>query len=425
MSGNKSSDRAIVRWGVADRQLSQGERWMALACLFFFAFVTMYGFIKVSPVLMDIGQKYGMGLDTVGNVMAFFNIAGIIMAFPAIWVMRNLGVKFSLIVTGVITLAGSLLGIYAPDAGMFLLSRVLEGAGMGMVAAIGPNVMPRLFPLKNLGLVMGIWSVWTCPGILLASLVGPQIVMATGSIDSLWWLSIAMEAVAIVWMLACFKMNAIDENELALQENPELKAAPRKNRNYILSASIASFSFIGYAALFGMFQNFYPTFLQANGLDMAASMLPATISTIVTIPISFAAGIVIDKFHISKWALVGGHALLGITMGIVAWNFFNGVGIVTAVLIGCVAGVLPVALRTLIPFQVSDPRKMDYVLGIMAFVTNLGSFYSGPFGAMADGMGWQQAGLVGLLPIAAVFTVLCLIFVKSERSILKKEEDQA
>ena len=79
MSGNKSSDRAIVRWGVADRQLSQGERWMALACLFFFAFVTMYGFIKVSPVLMDIGQKYGMGLDTVGNVMAFFNIGTMAM----------------------------------------------------------------------------------------------------------------------------------------------------------------------------------------------------------------------------------------------------------------------------------------------------------------------------------------------------------
>lgn len=64
-------------------------------------------------------------------------------------------------------------------------------------------------------------------------------------------------------------------------------------------------------------------------------------------------------------------------------------------------------------------------LFFFAFVTNLGSFYSGPFGAMADGMGWQQAGLVGLLPIAAVFTVLCLIFVKSERSILKKEEGQA
>jgi len=68
---------------------------------------------------------------------------------------------------------------------------------------------------------------------------------------------------------------------------------------------------------------------------------------------------------------------------------------------------------------------LDTVGNVMAFVTNLGSFYSGPFGAMADGMGWQQAGLVGLLPIAAVFTVLCLIFVKSERSILKKEEGQA
>lgn len=419
--GSNANERAIVRWGVSDTQLTNPQRWMTFLCMFFFAMVTMFGMLKVSPVLMVVGEQYGMGLDSVGNIMSLFNIAGIIMSFPAIWVMRNLGVKFSLIVTGVITLLGSLLGVYATDAGIFLFSRVLEGAGMGMVAAIGPNVIPRLFPANRLGFAMGFWSIWTCPGILLATFIGPQVYMVSGSATSLWWMSIILEAIAIVWMLLSFKMNAKNENQIAA-ETLGGKDMPRVHRNFVLSASIAALSFLGYAIAFGMFQNFYPTYLQDTaGLDVAASSFPGTITVLVTVPISLFVGIVIDKYNIRKTTLLVGHAILAINMGIIAWMDSGETMIVTALLVGLVQGILPVALRLLIPMQVTDPRKMDYILGIMAFVTNLGSFYSGPFGAMVASLGWETAGLVGIFPIEAAFFLLCLIFVKGDRKVLASD----
>ena len=173
---------------------------------------------------------------------------------------------------------------------------------------------------------------------------------------------------------------------------------------------------------FGMFQNFYPTYLQeAAGMSVAESALPATISTVVTIPVSLVIGIVIDRYNIRKWTLVFGHLLLGFTMGWIAWVGSGSTWVVTAVIVGLVQGFLPVALRLLIPFQVTDQRKMDYILGIMAFVTNLGSFYSGPFGAIVAGVGWLTGGLVGILPIALAFAVICIVFVKGDRKVLASD----
>lgn len=425
---DKVQERAIVRWGVADGQLTNGQRWMSFACLFFLGFISMYSFLKVSPVLMIVGESLGMGLDSVGNIMALFNIAGIVIAFPVVWIMRNFGIKFSLVVTAAVSLIGSLLGIYADgmhDAGMFLFSRVLEGAGMGMIAAIGPNVMPRLFPAKRMGLVMGLWSVWTCPGILMATIIGPQIFAATGNVMSLWWVSVVMEVIALVWLLISCKMNKENENEIAAREaGPD--NAPKKQRNFVVSATIASLSFLGYCALFGMFQNFYPTFLQgAAGMDIAASAMPATVSTLVTVVISIFAGIFISKYNLRKTALIVGHALLAVTMGWIAWIANGEFAYLTAVLVGAVAGFLPVSLRLIIPMQVTDTRKMDYILCIMACVTNLGSFYSGPFGAMAASMGWIDAGLYGLLPIGIAMAVICLIFVKGDRKVIESDNEPA
>ena len=417
---SEGSTNALARWGVADGQLTNGQRWMCFWCLFFLGMIGMYSFLKVSPVLMVIGESIGMGLDTVGNVMGFFNIAGIIIAFPVVWIMRQFGVKFSLVLTCVVSLLGSCLGLIATTPGLFLFSRVLEGAGMGMIAAVGPNVMPRLFPMSKMGFVMGVWSVWNVPGILLATIVGPMVVTATGDIKLLWWINIVLGVIALIWILACCKMNAENENEIAAREMAESGAAEnRPVRNFVLSASVASFSFIGYAALFGQFQNFYPTFLQSQGFDMMASTLPATICCVLTVPASIIAGIVINRFPIKKTILVLTHVLLGVIMGFVAFIDGGQGWLPMCLLMVLVSGFMPVALRTIIPMQVTDTRKMDYVLCIMAFVTNLGAFWSGPWGAMVDSMGWSQAAIYGLFPIAVVMAILCLVFVKSEKQVLE------
>jgi MFS family permease len=291
---------------------------------------------------------------------------------------------------------------------------------MGMIAAIGPNVMPRLFPANRMGFIMGLWSIWNVPGILLATIVGPMVVTSTGDIHLLWWINIALYIVALVWTLLGCKMNAENENEIAVREmeaSGELEKRPQ--RNFVLSASVASFSFVGYAALFGMYQNFYPTFLQSCGFDMMASTLPATITCVLTAPVSIIAGILMNKFPIAKTSLVLSHLLAGVIMAFVAFMAGGQGWLALSLLMVLVSGFMPVALRTIIPRQVTDTKKMDYVLCIMAFVTNVGAFYSGPWGAMVAGMGWEQAGLYGLLPIGLVMAILCLVLVKGDKATMQ------
>lgn len=158
----------LAGFGVADRQLTEGERWMSFCCLFFFGFTAVYSMFKVGPVITDIGASFGMGIDTAGYINSVFAIAAAVFAFPGTWIMRNVGIKISLLVTAVITLIGTVIGYFTDSAAVFLLSRFLEGMGFGLIAVIGPNVMLRLFPPRRQGLVMGIWSNWLPVGTIIA-----------------------------------------------------------------------------------------------------------------------------------------------------------------------------------------------------------------------------------------------------------------
>ena len=177
----------MISWGVSRHELTPPQRWLTFACVFFFAATTMYGYLKVSPVLMVVAAKYGMSMANIGSIMSAFNIAGLIMAFPGIWIMRNFGVKFSLVVTGCITLVGSILGITTSNVEILLASRVLEGAGMGMVSAIGPTVMPRLFPADKLGFAMGSGRSGHVPEFFSALLWDPRYMVYSVTLNHFGW----------------------------------------------------------------------------------------------------------------------------------------------------------------------------------------------------------------------------------------------
>ncbi len=422
----KSLYRRVVDWGVADGQLTQTQRWTTFAAMFFFGLVTVYSSLKVAPALEQIGAVFNMGLDSVGNIAGFFSIAGLIISMPGVWLMRNLGIKFSLICTAVITIIGSLAGAFATTAGMILFSRVLEGAGMGMISVIGPNVMPRLFPLRKLGLVMGIWSQWVCGGIMLSSVVGPQLFMNFGW-QSLWWLSIVLEVIAIIWLLISVKFNRVPENEIVAGDVTKKRT---KHNNYLAAGILVGASFVAWCMIYGMVNIFYPTFLQAvKGFDIALSAIPTFIMSALTIPFGIAFGVLMDRTNTRKWVLVIAYAILATMMGAVAWV---GGGETTtvwifAIVMGLLAGAIPTATRALIPVLVTEPRRMDYTLGIMALTTYLGNMIAGPYGALAASSGWQTAALMILMPIAAVFAIAIAVVTKSDKKIFaenKAEEER-
>lgn len=165
----------LVNWGVADRQLTNGERWATLIFLLLYATFSMYNQVKPTTIMVPLGMQFGMDLSTIGNLMTFYSIAGLVISMPGVWLMRNIGIKTSLAIGGVIQFIGTMVGIYSTTVGMLMFSRVLEGVGLSVITVLGPNVMPRLFPSKKLGLVMGVWSMWPAIGIIVNSLASPQL----------------------------------------------------------------------------------------------------------------------------------------------------------------------------------------------------------------------------------------------------------
>lgn len=187
----------IRAWGVAKDQLSQTQRWVSMVSMMITGLAVVFVVMKWNPILAFVGEEHGMGMDMIGNISGLALFMGCIVCFPAVWIMRNIGVKFTLALAMVITVVGSAASLFTADAAGFLVARVVEGTGMGMLAACGPNIVPRLFPLQKMGLAMGVWSQWTVAGLVVAVLASPIIFQATGSTATITYVGIGILVVAL------------------------------------------------------------------------------------------------------------------------------------------------------------------------------------------------------------------------------------
>ena len=139
----------VAQWGVADDQLTMGQKWLSFAVLFIFAIGCVFQYMMVPPILPQIGGAFGADPSGFGMMMSVFSIVGIIVAYPATWIMQNVGVKMAVAVTAVVSALGTIICLMAGDWTMMLVGRVLQGCSFGLIAVIGPNIILRLMPLAN------------------------------------------------------------------------------------------------------------------------------------------------------------------------------------------------------------------------------------------------------------------------------------
>lgn len=412
----------IRAWGVAKDQLSQTQRWVSMVSMMITGLAVVFVVMKWNPILAFVGEEHGMGMDMIGNISGLALFMGCIVCFPAVWIMRNIGVKFTLALAMVITVVGSAASLFTADAAGFLVARVVEGTGMGMLAACGPNIVPRLFPLQKMGLAMGVWSQWTVAGLVVAVLASPIIFQATGSTATITYVGIGILVVALAIHVVAFRLNAVDESVLNAQA-VERKEKSAINHNYVRGGIICAFAFFGYCWIFGLCQGFFPTFLQSIGVGIVESNSPALYSQILVVLFGVSAGVFYERYNLRKAFTIGGFILFG-GMVIMSYGSYGSSAVnmwLFGIGIGLLAGIVPVAIRTYIPVLVTDPRKMDYVLGIMAFVTNLTFFGNGLFGALIANWGFFMAAVVFLGVPLVVCILLVVFFVKSDRKIAQED----
>ena len=397
--------------GSSDTQFPMSRRWMIFCSVFFLGILTSFGMFKAPTMFTtEFISELGFTESSIGWVMSMFTLIGAVLAFPAGGIFAKLGAKKSLIITAISLIVGAVGGALATNATMMLVTRFIEGIGMGLVSVVGPAAVASIIPAKKQGLAMGIWSVWFPAGVVLAMNVTPMVYALAGTWRANWWLSAILAAVALVFVWAVY---ATPPQEKAAEE-ASADGAPMKLKPDFFSIVMIAIAF-GCWNVFnaGAIGGFYPSYLaDVHSLDTQLSGTISSITNILVLALGPISGIIADKFNIHKGFIVfgmfGAAILLTFAFGDnmpLVWVFVIAMSFCSAC---CSTGVF-----SSVPLYAKDPSKVGLGMAIVAFFQNLGGCI-GPaaFGALAVSMGWNMASLAFCVPIAIVGGV-CAVLIKS------------
>ena len=414
---------SIKEFGLAKGQLSKTQTWVTFWVLFLFATTWMFANVKPTSVMLPLALSYGFTEADMGNIMSIAGVAGLLVAMPAAWLIRKIGVKATCLITAIVGIIGSFICVIATNVPVFLTGRFIEGAAFGIASIIGPNAMPRMFPVSKLGNAMGIWSLWVTPGVILNFAAGPALFEAFGP-QGLMIFAVILEVVMTLLMLIFVKMPAVDLNTI-VEGNVEQKRVIGKQ--HTTWAIVVAISFVLWCTLYAAFNNFYATYLTTvQGLTAGYAGIICLCIALFTVPAGFIVGRIVDKFHLAKHFICIGYLIVGITVGTIAFQSEQSAVTpwITCIVVGFFSGsMVPIGTRTIIPLLAKDPAKTDYSLGIMGLVTQFANIATGSiFAPLFASVGFHLAALYMLVPIAGVSVVL-LLFCPSDKKLYQEELD--
>lgn len=112
---------------------------------------------SIGPLLPQLQQATGMSFTLVSLLTALPVIAMGVLALAGGWINRHISENRSIALSLLAISTGAMLRELAPQSGLLLNSALLGGIGIGVIQAIIPSVIKRVFHRRT-PQVMGLWS---------------------------------------------------------------------------------------------------------------------------------------------------------------------------------------------------------------------------------------------------------------------------
>jgi MFS family permease len=349
------------------------------------------------PVIMDAFQ---LSLGQAGWLMSVFALTGLLLSLPVGILLQKYGPKkLGLVALGCLTI-GATLGALSKDPGPLLLSRVIEGCGMGLIAIVAPAAIAMWFPPERQGIPMGIWATWVPVGTVITYLLAPGMAVGLGW-QSVWWLGAVFSLLILIiyaifmrlppWMEVAWRENA--KTSIIVEFKTSLKLL-KKRSIWLLGLVFGCFTLV-----FMGFGTYFPTFLSdVRDYSLSQAAFVSSISTLVVLVSAPLAGWLSDR--VGSRRLVLSIPYLGIAILfifpyiIVGWQIY-----IFMILLGLIAGAIPTATFAAAPEVMKKPELAGLGMAVVMLGQNLGMFI-GPilFGILVENLGWVIAGYC-LIPI--------------------------
>lgn len=362
---------------------------------------------KVAPCMTTLQDAFGIDMATAGWLSSLFSLVGIVMAIPASIVLNRLGPKKGGIAALVCAIVGSLIGVMTTSIPVLMISRVVEGIGVGLMSVIGPSIIAMWFPEAKRGLPMSIWAAYQMGAQAIMFFLGGVLTTNFGW-QGMWWFGLAACVVALVFYVLCVTSPRPQDSYADVESNDvSLAEGMRSPYAWIMSGvtmlfCVGCFGFVNWIAtcwsqIFDMSEG------DAN-MWVGYFSLGGVIAAIIV-------GALLNKIRNRK--LFGAIALT--LFGVVSvWgmNMPSPAFLLAFVIIyPFVDASFPCVLWTMTAQTVKKPELAGVALGVVSIGFNLGILLGPPvIGAVVDIAGWSVAAWV-IFGVCAAAAVL-LMFVR-------------
>jgi len=387
--------------------------WVILLALYLATLAAPLNQFKVPPVLPILREAFNLSSLRAGLVMSVFSIMGFVLAIPAGFIVQKIGLKATgLIAVGAVTI-GSGLGGFATTSDWLLLSRFVEGVGMGLIMVTAPAAIALWFPPEGRGRAMGLWASCVGVGSIAALNLAPALAGSSNNWRAIWWVGTIFGAVAFVLFAVLFRLPRQEEiSSIGLADSPKTgedkptsMGKAMANRDlWLLSLVFCIFNLVILA-----WNTFYPDFLtKVRQLSLSDASFITSLMMALAIFSGPLGGYISDRMGSRKPMIVIPFILMGLIFlfpfTITGW-MMPALMVLSGVMIGPIAPVILAA----VPEVMEKPQLAGIGMAVSALGQNIGMFV-GPllFGWLLGVTSWAAAGY-WMIPICAVGIIAILL----------------
>ena len=153
---------------------------MLLAVLYFGAFIAGFNENMMNMALVSIMGEYGIDSVTAQWLVTGYMIVATVVVMCMAFFYRRFKLKTLFFAAAVLTLAGSAIGLFAPNFPVLMAARLVQAAGSGIFIPLMMNTILAVTPKNKLGAYMSIGSCMITFGPAFAPVVSGAIVTAVG-----------------------------------------------------------------------------------------------------------------------------------------------------------------------------------------------------------------------------------------------------
>ena len=398
------TEERIVDMPATEQASIHGHAWVVLSVAYIAGIICTINLMKVPPLIPILMDHFKVNLANAGLMMSVISFVGLLLRIPSGVLVQKVGIRMTGILAMLFSVLGGVLGAVATNYPVFLVSRGLEGVGLGLTGLVGSTTAGIWFPPHKVGLVMGIVNTNMGVGGFLGMLLIPRMAHSIGW-QGVWWVSAALSGVALLLVAALVRtppwMSA-SAVAAGTHKPPSLKTA-FANRNIWLWALMYLCILLPSAMI-----SYYITYLnKVQGFSLEKAGLVSSLGSVGSLIGALLGGYLIGKI---------GHLKASLTISLVIFSFllllaFNISGMaipIWMVVVGVLGmGYMPVLCLTAVPRIVGGPQLTGIGMAIAGFGGAVGGIVGPPlFGFIVDKAGWNMGAYL-LVP----FLVLAILFI--------------